>query len=277
MIINSIDIQIEIDGVSLSPGELGLSPFSEDCIINCKSSGNIIVTDNFTSHKQQIEIFQFLLGFIHIDHKMKEGFTVPLGLFYTMEKEDKDLKNSNSNTVDSDQDNLETDEQENIETNAALQDQLTEAYSKNESLQSKYLRTFADLENLKRSIRDREEAIQRSRLQLIEDLLPSMDAFSMGMDEAEKVDPDGPIVNGFKMAINQMQSILEEYGLVCIDGVGESFDPKLHEAIGHEIGPDEDLILKVIRKGYRLRDHLIRPATVIVSKKKKVLQLNKFG
>lgn len=199
---------------------------------------------------------------------MKEGFTVPLGLFYTMEKEDKDLKNSNSNTVDSDQDNLETDEQENIETNAALQDQLTEAYSKNESLQSKYLRTFADLENLKkRSIRDREEAIQRSRLQLIEDLLPSMDAFSMGMDEAEKVDPDGPIVNGFKMAINQMQSILEEYGLVCIDGVGESFDPKLHEAIGHEIGPDEDLILKVIRKGYRLRDHLIRPATVIVSKK----------
>ena len=47
IIINSIDIQIEIDGVSLSPGELGLSPFSEDCVINCKSSGNIIVTDNF--------------------------------------------------------------------------------------------------------------------------------------------------------------------------------------------------------------------------------------
>lgn len=187
-----------------------------------------------------------------------------------MDKEE-DLANSHNETGDSEKEIIETDKSEDDESLPTLKDQLTEAYSKNESLQTKYLRTFADLENLKkRSIRDREEATQRGRLQLIEDLLPVLDSFSIGLDAAEKVDPEGPIVNGFKMAINQMQTTLEEYGLVCIEGIGEPFNPKLHEAIGHENGPVEDLILKVIRKGYRLRDHLIRPATVLVSRKEEI-------
>jgi len=151
---------------------------------------------------------------------------------------------------------------------AGIEQRLSEAYSKNEDLQTKYLRTVADLENLKkRSIRDREEAIKRARQQLIEDLLPVIDAFKMGMDEAIKADPEGPIVNGFKMAINQMEKTFEEYGLVCIDKVGGAFDPKVQEAIGYEDGEEDDLVLKIIRKGYRLKDHLIRPASVIVSQK----------
>jgi molecular chaperone GrpE len=151
---------------------------------------------------------------------------------------------------------------------AGIEQRLTEAYSKNEDLQTKYLRTVADLENLKkRSIRDREEAIKRARQQLIEDLLPVIDAFKMGMDEAIKADPEGPIVNGFKMAINQMEKTFEEYGLVCIDEVGGAFDHKVQEAIGYEDGEEDDLVLKIIRKGYRLKDHLIRPASVIVSQK----------
>jgi molecular chaperone GrpE len=151
---------------------------------------------------------------------------------------------------------------------AGIEQRLSEAYSKNEDLQTKYLRTVADLENLKkRSIRDREEAIKRARQQLIEDLLPVIDAFKMGMDEAIKADPEGPIVNGFKMAINQMEKTFEEYGLVCIDEVGGAFDPKVQEAIGYEDGEEDDLVLKIIRKGYRLKDHLIRPASVIVSQK----------
>ena len=184
-----------------------------------------------------------------------------------MEKKE-DLTNSENDESNSTEEEFVKDKQEIDESPSVLKNQLSEAYSKNESLQSKYLRTFADLENLKkRSIRDREEAIQRTRLQLIEDLLPVLDAFKMGLDEAQKADPEGPVVNGFKMAINQMQNTLEDYGLVCIEGIGEPFDPKFHDAIGHELDEDEDIVLQVIRKGYRLRDHLLRPASVIVSKK----------
>ena len=146
-----------------------------------------------------------------------------------------DLTNSPTEDKDSESEELQTVDEKNPEKGSSLQDQLSDAYSKNESLQTKYLRTFADLENLKkRSIRDREEAIQRSRLQIIEDLLPVIDAFTIGLEEAEKAEPEGAIVNGFKMAINQMQTILEDYGLICIDGIGDQFDPKFHEAISHE-------------------------------------------
>ena len=165
-------------------------------------------------------------------------------------------------------DNIQ-DSEENVSNDSAdIEKRLSEAYSKNEDLQTKYLRTFADLENLKkRSIRDREESIKRARQQLIEDLLPVIDAFKMGMDEAIKADPDGPIVNGFNMAINQMEKVLEEYGLVCIEEIGGAFDPKFQEAIGYEQGDEDDVVLKIIRKGYRLKEHLIRPASVIVSQK----------
>jgi molecular chaperone GrpE len=165
-------------------------------------------------------------------------------------------------------DNIQDSEENVSNDSAVIEKQLSEAYSKNEDLQTKYLRTFADLENLKkRSIRDREESIKRARQQLIEDLLPVVDAFKIGMEEAIKADPDGPIVNGFNMAINQMEKVLEEYGLVCIEEIGGAFDPKFHEAIGYEEGEKDDLVLKIIRKGYRLKDHLIRPASVIVSQK----------
>jgi len=164
--------------------------------------------------------------------------------------------------------NHQNKEDDSTNDSAGIEKRLSEAYSKNEGLQTKYLRTFADLENLKkRSIRDREEAIKRARQQLIEDLLPVIDAFKMGLEEAIKADPDGPIVNGFNMAINQMEKVLEEYGLVCIEEVGGTFDPKIQEAMGYEQGEEDDLVLRIIRKGYRLKDHLIRPASVIVSQK----------
>ena len=164
--------------------------------------------------------------------------------------------------------NHKNEEENSTNDSAGIEKRLSEAYSKNEDLQTKYLRTFADLENLKkRSIREREAAIVRARQQLIEDLLPVIDAFKMGMEEAIKADPNGPIVNGFNMAINQMEKVFEEYGLVCIEETGGGFDPKIHEAIGYEKGEEEDIVLKIIRKGYRLKDHLIRPASVMVSQK----------
>ena len=52
----------------------------------------------------------------------------------------------------------------------------------------------------------------------------------MGMEEAIKT-LNGPIVNGFNMAMNQMEKVLEEYGLVCIEDIGRAFDPKVQYAL----------------------------------------------
>jgi len=147
---------------------------------------------------------------------------------------------------------------------------VSDTYAENELLQTKYLRALADIDNLrKRSIREREEAVIRTRSQLVEDLLPAIDAFKLGLNEASKVDPDGPVFSGFNMAVNQLESIMAEYGLVTLDPTGEAFDPSLHDAIRHEESDSEDgTILQTIRLGFRLGETLLRPASVVVAKSK---------
>ena len=147
---------------------------------------------------------------------------------------------------------------------------VSDAYAENELLQTKYLRALADIDNLrKRSIREREEAVIRTRSQLVEDLLPAIDAFKLGLNEASKVDPDGPVFSGFNMAVNQLESIMAEYSLVTLDPTGEAFDPSLHDAIRHEESDSEDgTVLQTIRLGFRLGETLLRPASVVVAKSK---------
>jgi molecular chaperone GrpE len=183
----------------------------------------------------------------------------------------------------SDQPNQDDDDFEKQENSSDLEDQshdeeqkdkrieakLNEAYGKQDDLQNKYLRVHADLENLKkRAIKEREDAVQRTRSQLISDLLPIIDAFQMGLTEARKHEGATEIVEGFAMAMKQMHSTLDSYGLIVLEPEKDEFDPKFHEAINYEVNNDleEGTVVKTIRSGYRLGDKLLRPASVILSK-----------
>ncbi|MDG0963873.1 MAG: nucleotide exchange factor GrpE [Opitutales bacterium] len=160
----------------------------------------------------------------------------------------------------------EEDSQERLET------KLTEAYGKQDDLQNKYLRVHADLENIKkRAIREREDAVQRTRTQLIGDLLPIIDSFKMGLSEASKHDEAKSFVEGFTMATKQLENILSEYGLSLIEPTNQSFDAKFHEAISYEESNDleDGIVVKTIRNGYKLGEKLLRPASVVLSKRVK--------
>ena len=110
------------------------------------------------------------------------------------------------------QENPENNEKVNAEsetnekTNEKLAKKVQDAYSQNDDFQDKYVRVLADLENLKRrQIKEREEAVQRTRSQIIGDLLPTLDAFQMGMQEVE-THPIQP-VNGHHLS----QFLYENY------------------------------------------------------------------
>jgi molecular chaperone GrpE len=163
---------------------------------------------------------------------------------------------------DMDQDPKST--QEN-DLNAKLQD----AYEQNETIHNKYLRALADLENIrKRSIREREESATRAKTQIFIDLLPILDAFSLGLAQAEKAKGEKEVVQGFAMAMIQFKETMKSYGLEIIDPSTGNFDPGLHEAIGYEEaeGVENGTILKTIRTGYKLKEKLLRPASVILVK-----------
>mgnify|MGYP001593774524 CR=1 FL=1 len=170
------------------------------------------------------------------------------------------------NSDESDGAKVVEDSQERLET------KLSEAYGKQDDLQNKYLRVHADLENIKkRAIREREDAVQRTRSQLIGDLLPIIDSFRMGLSEASKHDEARNYVEGFAMATNQLENILSEYGLSLIEPTNQAFDAKLHEAISYEESNDmeDGIVIKTIRNGYKLGEKLLRPASVVLSKKVK--------
>lgn len=150
-----------------------------------------------------------------------------------------------------------------------MQGKLEEAYGKRDELQNKYLRAAAELDNLrKRSVRDREEIASRTRANIIGDLLPAVDAFRLGLQDAQNREEAKSVVEGFAMAMTQMESILGEHGLSLIDAMGQPFDTSLHEAVSHEASEDieEGHVIYTVRAGYKLGDRLLRPAAVVISK-----------
>jgi molecular chaperone GrpE len=129
------------------------------------------------------------------------------------------------------------------------------------------LRTAAEMENLrKRTTRDREDAIRYANQRLLEDLIPVIDNFEMGMQAASQ-DTKSMIYIGMDMVRRQLNEFLASQGVEEIPTTGQ-FDPNLHDAVAQEecAEGEEGRILKVTRRGFRLRDRLLRPASVVVSK-----------
>ncbi|MFV0337599.1 MAG: nucleotide exchange factor GrpE [Chthoniobacterales bacterium] len=129
------------------------------------------------------------------------------------------------------------------------------------------LRAKADLDNFrKRMQRDREDSIRYANTSLLERLLPILDNFELGLTAAKNDNDGNSLIQGLEMVQKQLQEFLKDSGVELISHEG-AFDPNLHEAVGHQ--PSEEIpegnIITQHRSGYKLRDRLLRPATVVVS------------
>lgn len=128
------------------------------------------------------------------------------------------------------------------------------------------MRTAADLENFrKRSAREREESLRYANQSLLEELLPILDNFEMGMQAAGQ-EKDSMIYVGMEMVRKQLDEFLGNQGVTEVPAEGSDFDPNQHDAVSQEEGGEEGKVLRVTRRGYMLRDRLLRPASVVVSK-----------
>ena len=151
---------------------------------------------------------------------------------------------------------------------SAVRAKLDEAYGKRDELQNKYLRAVADLDNLRKRLdKERRETAERTRSNLLGDVLPALDAFRLGLEDARKREEAKGVVEGFAMALTQLENVFGEHGLAVVDPTGEPFDHNLHEAIGHEASEEveEGIVLNTVRVGYKLGDRLLRAASVIIS------------
>src|SRR5437667_4472228 len=130
------------------------------------------------------------------------------------------------------------------------------------------LRSQADFENYKkRSAREKEEAIKYANSSLLDRLVAIIDNFELGLEAAKEEGEQSPIYSGMTLVLKQLNDLLAENGLQPIEAEGKKFDPNLHEAIAREPSDQfpEGIVLRQIRRGYRFRDRLLRPSSVVVS------------
>jgi molecular chaperone GrpE len=130
------------------------------------------------------------------------------------------------------------------------------------------MRSQADFENYrKRAAREKDDAIKYANKSLLEKLTSIVDHFELGLGAARGEGEQSPIYSGMSLVLKQLQDLLAESGLQPIEATGQRFDPNLHEAIGHEARDDvpEEHVIRQTRRGYKFKDRLLRPSTVVVS------------
>lgn len=134
------------------------------------------------------------------------------------------------------------------------------------------LRQTADFDNFKkRAARERQDAVRFANEGLLEKLIPVIDNFDMALSATATADQNAvsSLKAGIAMIHTQLKSVMVENGLEEIDAAGKPFDPNLHEAVSQQESKEvpEGHVLQQLRKGYKLRERLLRPATVVVAKK----------
>ncbi|MCK4575915.1 nucleotide exchange factor GrpE [candidate division WOR-3 bacterium] len=153
-----------------------------------------------------------------------------------------------------------------------LREELNTAHEDAKEYTNKYLRALADLDNQrKRTIKEKEEIQKYASERLILSILPVVDNFERAIDASKNTEDVEKILDGIKLILRQLKDILEKEGLKSFECVGEKFDPYMHEAfLAIESKEHEpSTVLEEIEKGYVLRDKVIRPAKVTVSKQDK--------
>jgi len=145
-----------------------------------------------------------------------------------------------------------------------------ESHPELERMRDRALRAQADYENFrKRASREKEDAVKYANAAFLDRLIPVIDNFELGLVAARADAGGAAILAGLEMVARQLQDFLRESGIEPVEAAaGTAFDPNMHEAVSQEPSDEivEGAVVRQLRKGFKLRDRLLRPAMVVVSK-----------
>jgi molecular chaperone GrpE len=150
--------------------------------------------------------------------------------------------------------------------------ELKERAAKADEHWDRLLRTTADLDNFKkRAAREKQDAIKYANEGLLQKLVPLLDNLEMALvaTKQPKNEAVQSLQTGIQMVYQQFKNVLADIGLEEIEALGKPFDPNLHEAVSQQetAGVPEGQVVQQLRRGYKFRDRLLRPASVVVAKK----------
>lgn len=124
-------------------------------------------------------------------------------------------------------------------------------------------RVAADFENFRRrAAREQSETTQRAAERFLLELLPVLDTFDAALAIETSSEAEEKLLAGMRRTHEQLLSILDAHGLEIVASVGEEFDPEVHEPVMTAEGEGRLIVDQELRRGYRLKDRLVRPALV---------------
>ena len=152
-----------------------------------------------------------------------------------------------------------------------MKTELAQVKGERDQLLDRLARLQAEFENArKRAEREKAEFRDFATGNVVEQFLPVLDNFELALKATGSTEQ---LRSGVELIVKQMEEVLRQLQVAAIPTVGEPFDPRVHEALGHverEDLPDEH-VADEIRRGYKIRERLLRPAMVrVVSNPKQV-------
>ncbi|MBT3715553.1 MAG: nucleotide exchange factor GrpE [Deltaproteobacteria bacterium] len=160
---------------------------------------------------------------------------------------------------------------DNKETASIEEDLLEKERIRAQNMEDRFLRVNAEFENYKkRMIRESSDRLKYFHLDLIKELLPSLDNLERAISHAKSENNDvDSMIEGLEMVNKMTHEVFEKYGVSRVDTTGEVFDPNFHQAVGvvESDSVPENHIVEECLGGYLLHDRIIRPAMVRVSGK----------
>lgn len=156
-----------------------------------------------------------------------------------------------------------------VNENPDQSEALTAAIQAAEENWEKFIRTQAEMENLKRRAeKDIQNAHKFALEKFARELLTVVDSLELGLQAAATDNPGvEKLREGMELTLKQLLSVLEKFNVTGIDPVGEKFNPDLHQAMAMQPSNEAppNTVIRVFQKGYLLNDRLLRPSMVVVA------------
>lgn len=154
----------------------------------------------------------------------------------------------------------------------SLKEKFEEVCREKDELQDRHLRLQAEFENFRRrGLKERQEAHNYGHQNLVKDLLPTVDNLERAIaavSEGSGGEDLQALLQGIELVQRELLGVLGKHGVSKIEAAGKPFDPAVHEAMSQVVDDNvpTGTVVQVLEEGYQLRDRMLRPARVIVSK-----------
>jgi len=156
-----------------------------------------------------------------------------------------------------------------VSEDKSLEEKVKELEESLANERDRYIRLYAEFENYRKRVqKEKEELVKYSVEPVISDLLTVLDNLEMALEHASRDSDPKSLIEGVELTLREFKKVIGKYGVEEIEALGKPFDPNVHHAMSQIERSDvqNNTVVEEYRKGYLLKERVLRPSLVAVSR-----------